>query len=89
MANGVYIGTGNGVNTNFPMPNHSALTLIGTDSTLAVYVGGTYSSILNQFTGGTLQANPSNYSISGSNLVFVSAPTGTIYGNFQTLDRGN
>jgi hypothetical protein len=89
MALGVYIGTGNGVTLSFPMPEDSANVLLGSDSTLAVYVGGTYDQNLNKFVGGTLQVNPTNYSVSGSNILFVSAPTGTIYGNFQTLDRGN
>ena len=86
---GMLIGTGNSIQTAFPMPNNSQLVLSGSDPTLAVYVGGTYDQNLNKFVGGAPVVNGVDYNVTGSSLVFVSAPAGTVYGNFVTLDRGN
>lgn len=88
---GMLIGTGNGVQTVFPMPNNSQLMIAGSDPSLVVYVGGTYNNELNKFVGGAQQTNGTNYNVVGYNLVFLSAVNAgfPVYGDFVTLDRGN
>ena len=73
------LAIGDGVKITFPMPNNSALVLLGSDSSLAIYVNG------------TLKTLTTDYSVSGINIVFVSAPASQalITWEGQTLDRGN
>lgn len=73
------LGVGDGVKTIFPMPNHSAYILAGSDSTLAIYVAG------------SVKTSGVDYNMTGANAVFTSAPAANalISWTGKTLDRGN
>ena len=66
-----YLGTGNGVQTSFPMPNNSALVLLGADATLVPYQTDALGTVPLRNSART------NYVLYSENNTYFGANTGT------------